>query len=65
LLFPDTATEPLRFLLRDMHGRLMLQGDIRQGAGQQRIPGGEYSAGVYLLQIQGKSGTKSLKLIRN
>lgn len=65
LLFPDTATEPLRFLLRDMHGRLMLQGDIRQGAGQQRIPGGEYSAGVYLLQIQGKSEIKSLKLIRN
>lgn len=65
LLFPETATEPLRFVLRDMHGRLLSEGNIPQGAAQQRITGAEWGSGVYLLQIQGKSGVKDLKLIRN
>jgi hypothetical protein len=65
LLFPDMATEPLRFTLSDLQGRLLQQGDIPQDAGQQRIPGAGWNAGVYLLQIQGKNGMKSLKLIRN
>jgi len=65
LLFPETATEPLRYVLRDVHGRLLLEGIIPQGAGQQRIPGAVRSSGVYLLQIQGKSGVNDLKLIRN
>ncbi len=65
LLFPETATEPLGFVLRDMHGRLLLESHLSQGAQQQRIPCDDCSAGVYLLQIQGKSGVKSLRLIRN
>ncbi len=65
LLFPETATEQLRYALRDIHGRLLLEGNIPQGAGQQRITGAAWSSGIYLLKIQGKSGVKEMKLIRN
>lgn len=65
LFFPETATEPLHYVLRDMHGRLLSEGNIPQGEGRQRITGAERSSGVYLLQIQGKSGVKDMKLIRN
>jgi len=65
LLFPETATESLHYVLRDIHGRLVLESDIPQGAEQQRIPGAAWSSGVYVLKIQGKSGVKEMKLIRN
>lgn len=65
LLFPDSAQEPLRYMLRDIHGRLLLDGVIPLGAGRQPIPGIGLDTGIYFIQIQGSRGSKEMKLFRN
>lgn len=64
LYFPETTTENLSLDLHNLHGQRLYSGVVGQGSEQKVIPGSNIPAGVYLLKIQGNSGVKTLRLIK-
>ncbi|MBV6406120.1 MAG: hypothetical protein GFGODING_02905 [Flavobacteriales bacterium] len=53
--FQPGAQEPLRYLLRDMAGRVVLQGAIRSGMNECRIATSGLVSGAYVLELTSAS----------
>ncbi|MBL7783515.1 MAG: T9SS type A sorting domain-containing protein [Saprospiraceae bacterium] len=64
LFFPEPLLETLQFSLIDTNGKLLASDVMRTGQSEYRLSGENLPAGVYLLQIRSKKGTKTLRLMR-
>jgi hypothetical protein len=62
--FDLSENRPLRFRVRDLAGRLMMEGDwgtAPAGANAQLIQVGELVSGMYIMEIVSDNGVKSAK----
>jgi len=61
-----TESESLRYAVRDVTGRLMLEGDFGQltaGEFAQRVEVGQLAAGMYQLEISSDAGIRTQKFV--
>jgi hypothetical protein len=62
--FDLSENRPLRFRVRDLAGRLMMEGDwgtAFAGANAQQLQVGQLSSGMYIMEIVSDNGVKSAK----
>jgi hypothetical protein len=61
-----TETESLRYAIRDVSGRLMMEGDfgqVSEGAMTQRLEIASLAAGMYQLEIRSDAGLRTQKFV--
>jgi len=61
-----TESESLRYGVRDVTGRLMLEGDfglLSAGEFAQRVEVGQLAAGMYQLEIRSDAGIRTQKFV--
>ena len=61
-----TESESLRYAVRDVAGRLMLEGDfgqVSEGEFTQRVEVGQLAAGMYQLEVRSDAGLRTQKFV--